>query len=170
MDAVAPVTQASSAWPCFESRGDHTGAERFGEDQNVAGARTHISPDSLRMDYSGHRVTKLQFVVANGMSADHGAIRFCHFRQTAAQNLFQHFRRASCGKGQDGERGNRTTAHGIHIAERIGSGHLAEKLGIIEDRREKVHGLHDGEIVGEAIDSCIVAGFKTNDDVRINLW
>ena len=95
--------------------------------------------------------------------------RFCHFRQAAAQNLFQDFRRAGCGKRQDGERGNRPAAHRVHIAECIGGGYLTEKLGVINNRREKIHGLHDGEIVGEPIDGRVVAGFKTDDDIGIDL-
>jgi hypothetical protein len=121
------------------------------------------------MDHPGHGVAEFEFVIADRMSTDDGATRFRHFRETAAQDLFEDFRRTGSGERQDRERGNWPAAHGIHIAERVGGSDLAEKLRIIENGREKIHGLNYGEIVCESIYGCIVAGFKTDDDVRINL-
>src|ERR1700689_1652834 len=122
------------------------------------------------MDHAGNRVAEFQLVIADRMSSDDGATRFRHFRETAAQDLFEDLRRTGSRKRQDSERGNWPAAHGVHIAERVGGSDLTEKLWIIEDGREKIHGLNDGEIVGEAIYGRVVAGLETDDHVRINLW
>ena len=103
------------------------------------------------------------------MSADDGAFRFRHFRQAAAQNLFQDFRRAGRGKRQNGERRNWPAAHRVHIAECVGGGYLTEKLGVINNRCEKIHGLHDGEIIGEPINRRVVAGFEADKHIGIEL-
>ena len=122
-----------------------------------------------RINCASYRVAEFQLVIANRMSTDHRAIRFRHFRQAAAQDLFQNFRRTGGWKREDGERGNRSAAHGVHITEGVSGGYLAEKFRIIQDRREKIHGLHDRQIIREAIYGCIIAGFEANDHVRINL-
>ena len=124
---------------------------------------------SLWMDDTGDGVAKFEFIVANRMAADDRAICFRHFRKAAAQNLFESFGSACGGKCDDGERGNRPAAHGVDVAERVGGGNLAEQIGIVHDRREKIDGLYDGEIVGEAIDGGVVTGFKADEDIRIGL-
>jgi len=75
------------------------------------------------------------------------AVRLFHFVEAAANNLFQDrwisfFRKANNRKGGDG-----FAAHGVNIAERVGGGNLAESEWIVDDRREKIHGLHQREII-----------------------
>ena len=94
MDAVAAVSQDSSARPCFRAVEITPVPIGFREDQRIARLRADIFPDFLRMNCAGYRVAEFQFVVANGMSADNGAICFRHFGETAAENLFQDFWRA----------------------------------------------------------------------------
>ena len=141
----------------------------FREEQRVAWLRANIFPDFVRMDCASHRVAELQFVVANGMAADDCAIRLGHFGEAAAENLFENFWRAGVGKGDDSERGDRATAHCVDVAERVGCCDLAKEFRVIYDRREKINGLHDSEVVGEAINGSVVAGFETDDHVRIGL-
>ena len=147
IDAVAPATQATSAWPCFKAVEITPVPMGLVKIKISPGRAPTFFQIRLRMDHASDRVAEFQFIVANRMSANDGAIRFRHFCQAAAQDLLQNFGRAGSRKRQDGERGNRPAAHGIYIAERIGGGDLAEKLGIVQDRREKIHRLHDGEII-----------------------
>ncbi len=46
---------------------------------------------------------------------------------------------------------------------------MAEEARVIDDRGEKIDGLNDGKVVGEAIDGGIVAGFEAHNHVRIRL-
>src|SRR5688572_7364028 len=46
-------------------------------------------------------------------------------------------------KRRDRERGDRPTAHRIHIAQRIRRGDLAVEIWVVNDRREEIDGLHE---------------------------
>ncbi len=92
-------------------------------------------------------VAELNIVVADGVAADDRAVCFFHFVEAAADYLLQDrrisfFRKANNRKGRDG-----FSTHGVNVAERIGGGNLAEGEWIVDDRREKIHRLHQREIV-----------------------
>src|SRR5580692_2281564 len=101
------------------------------------------------MNQTGDRIAKLNIVVANGMSADDGALRFVHLVQAAANDLLKNRGIAFVWKAHNRERGNWLSAHGVDIAERIGGGDLAKGKRIVDDWREKIHGLHNRETVSE---------------------
>src|ERR1700693_47114 len=103
------------------------------------------------------------------MAADDGAGSLGHFRKATAENFLKNFRRFGSWKRDDGESRNRATTHGVNVAERIGCGNLTEKRRLVPDWREKIDGLHDGQIVSETIDGGVVTGFKTYQDVGIDL-
>src|SRR5277367_6090572 len=101
------------------------------------------------MDRAGNGVAKLYFIVADRVAADDRTLRFDHFRETATQNLFEYFRRARGRIREDGQRGNWNAAHRVHVAERICCSYLAEERGIVNNWGEEIHGLDDGQVVGE---------------------
>ena len=37
-------------------------------------------------------------------------------------------------------------AHGVDVAQGVGSGDLAEHVGVVDDGREEVHGVDDGQV------------------------
>src|SRR5258708_16901807 len=106
-----------------------------------------MSPDFSRVNGSRHGVAELDIVVADGVAADDGAFCFFHFIEAAADYLLKDrwisfFRKANNRKGGDG-----FAAHGVNVAERIGGGDLAEREWVVDNRCEKIHGLHQREIV-----------------------
>src|ERR1700722_20712258 len=103
------------------------------------------------------------------MAADDRAGRLCHFQEAAAENFLENFRRPGGWKRDDGESRNRAATHGINVAERIRCGDLTEKRRVVHNWREKINGLHDSQIVSETIDSGVVTGFKTDQNVWIDL-
>ena len=57
--------------------------------KNVVGLRADISPNSVRIHSSGDRIAELNVFVADRMAADDAALRFRHFVQATADDLFQ---------------------------------------------------------------------------------
>ncbi len=69
---------------------------------------------------------------------------------------------------QDGER---LATHGIDVAQCVGGGDQAVLIGIIDNWRKKVHGLHQSKIVRQLEDTRVVSCVETNKQVRIDgLW
>ena len=54
----------------------------------------------------------------------------------------------------------RPRAHGVNIAQGIRRRDLAEKVRVVHDRREKVHGLHHSEVRGHLVNQRVVRSFK----------
>ena len=72
--------------------------------------------------------------------------------------------------GRDGkqiQRADGLSAHGVDIRKRIGRCDLAKFVGIIHNRREKIHGMDDTEIRRELVNRRIVRGIKTNQQVFV---
>ena len=80
------------------------------------------------------------------------------------------FRHTLCG-AKDIQRQFGFASHSIHIAEGIGSGDFAVKIGIVHDGREEVGGLDQGGVVVEDIDAGVVALVIAHDEpwVRMGL-
>src|SRR5580704_1659041 len=110
------------------------------------------------MNQSGDGVTEFQIVIANGMSADDEASGFGHFCQAAAHDLIERRGIAALWKSDERQRGNGSAAHGVNVTERVGGGDLAKEIRVVNDGGEKIGGLHEGKLVGDAIDAGIVAG------------
>ena len=63
----------------------------------------------------------------------------------------------------------RLAAHGVHIGEGVGGGNGAKRVGIVGDRREEVHRLHQRQIIADAIDAGIIALIKTHQQIGITV-
>ncbi len=72
------------------------------KEQHVAGLGADVAPDALRIDGSRDRVAEEHVFIADRMAADHAALRFVHFGEAAANDLFENFRVAFFWKTDDG--------------------------------------------------------------------
>ena len=61
----------------------------------------------------------------------------------------------------------RLAAHGVNVAQRVRCGDLPEKIGIVYDRREEVHGLDNGRLIGNAVNAGIIAAVEADQQARI---
>ena len=102
------------------------------------------------------------------MPTDNGTTGLVHLRQAAAEDLLEDSGVAIGWKSNNRKRGNGAASHGVHVTEGIRSGDLAEGEWIVGDGREEIDGLHEGEIGGELIHPCVVAGIETNEQIRIS--
>ena len=75
------------------------------------------------------------------MSTDDGAIDFARLGESAAQNGGDFARNFFGRHANDVERGHGAPAPRENIRERVGRGDFAVLKGIIDNRREEIHGL-----------------------------
>jgi hypothetical protein len=88
--------------------------------------------------------------------ANHGASRLHHLREAARENPLQNLQIGFLRKAHQSERRQRLSAHGVHIAERVGRRDLSERVRVIDNRREEVHGLHERLVGRDQIHSGVV--------------
>ena len=81
--------------------------------------------------------------------------------------MLQNLRVAFFWERYDRKRRNRPSAHGIHITERVGRGNLTEQVRIVDNRREEIHGLHQRQRFGDAVDPGVIIGIEANDYVAL---
>ena len=121
------------------------------------------------MDQAGDRISELGFVIANAVAADDGASGFHHLRKAAGQNALENFEIAFFGEADQRERSQRTSAHGVDVAQRVGGGDLSEGVGIVDDGREEVDGLHQRGVGRDLIHSGVVGVIEADQHIRVML-
>ncbi len=141
---------------------EYARSDRFRQQKDIARARADIPPNSLRVDDAGNCVPKLNIVVSNRMAADDAAFCFRHFRKATANDLLENVRCTFVRKANDRKRGNRFSAHGIHVTQRIRRRNLSECKWIIDNRREEIDGLNHRHFRAQQIHPGVVVGVKTN--------
>ena len=57
--------------------------------------------------------------------------------------------------------------HGVHVAEGVCGGNLAEKVGIVGDGRKEVHRLHQGQLVREPVYRRVVAAVEAHQQIGV---
>jgi len=103
------------------------------------------------------------------VAADHDTACFHHLGKAAGKNLLQDFEIAFIGKADDGQRGQGASAHGVNVAQGIGGSDLPKREWIVNNRREKIHGLDQRLCGGNFIHSGVVGCIKANQHVRVIL-
>ena len=96
----------------LQTRRDHAGAERLGEQQEVPGLCSYVAPDTRWINEPSDGITEFHVFVANGMAADDRAARLAHFCQSAPKNLLEDFKLTLFGKGHDRKGRDRPSSHG----------------------------------------------------------
>ena len=161
--------------PCFfrfallNRRRDNAGAQSFGEDEHISGARSAIRQNSVRMNCTGDGISELDFFITNTVSTNDGASRFDHFREAACEDLPQNLQIFLLGKTDDGQLTERPAAHGVNITEGIDRRNLSKGERVIDDGSEKIHRLHQGELGRKFIHPGIVGGVKSDENIRVKL-
>jgi hypothetical protein len=98
------------------------------------------------MDETGDRVAELDLLIGDAVATQNRAIRLLHFRRAAIHDLGQRVEITFGGIGENREGGDGAAPHGVDIAQRVGCGDCAECEGIVDDRREEVDRLDQGQI------------------------
>jgi hypothetical protein len=146
---------------------DHAGADAFGEDQRVAGARPGVGLDAQGVNGPGHGVAEFDLVIRHAVAAEDGAAGLVHLLRSAFEDFFQVPRILLGRPGQNGERGDGATAHGIDVAQRVGRGDGAVGVRVVHNRRKEIHGLHQGKLRRQLVHAGIVGSVKPYQHIVI---
>ena len=101
------------------------------------------------------------------MAAEHRAAGLVDLLRAALQDLRQIIQVALGRPSQNRKRRDRLAAHGVNVAQRIGRRDRAESVRIIHDRREEIHGLHQGTLRRQLVHAGIVGGVKPDQHVLV---
>ncbi len=101
------------------------------------------------------------------MSAEHDATGFVNLFGAALKNGREIVKIAGAGPGENRKSGKGSASHGVNVAQSVGGGDGSESEGIVDDRGEKVHCLHQSEVWRETIHSGVVRRFEADEHVRI---
>src|SRR3954466_931641 len=153
----------------LDGRGDHARPQALGKNERVKDLSIGVGPDFLRMDHAGDGVAKFNLRIAHAMATDHDATGFHHLGKAAGKNLLQNVEVAFIGKADDGQRGQRASAHGVNVAQRISGRDLAEGVWVVNDGREEIYGLDKRLRGGNFVHSGVVGCVKANQNVRVIL-
>jgi hypothetical protein len=72
------------------------------------------------------------------------------------------------GKGHQIHGGFGNAAHGVDVAQGIAGGNLTECIGIIHNRREKINGLNQGQVIGYTIDAGVIRAVQPDQHIGIS--
>ena len=103
------------------------------------------------------------------MTARNECACFIHLIVAAAQHIVDGLLRHIGRDSHNVQCQLRLTAHGVHIGEGVGGGNGAESVGIVGDRGEEVHRLHQCQIVADAVHAGIIALIKTHQQIGITV-
>ena len=95
------------------------------------------------------------------------APRLVHLVVAAPQQVVDGLLRHGFGDAEKIQRQFRFAPHGVDITEGVGGGDLAEEVGVVGDGREKVHRLHQGQLVGYFIYRGVVGGIEPHQQVGV---
>ncbi len=120
------------------------------------------------MDKTGDRQAVFQFFTLHAVPPDQHDIGLFQLIQTALNDLSQYGNiHLLKGKANQIHGRFRNSAHGIDIAQGIGSRNLAECIRVIDYRCKKIYRLDDGLIVGNLINAGIVRTVHTHNHMVI---
>lgn len=120
------------------------------------------------MDSPGDCESELRCGVVDRVSTDKCAAGLGQYLDSTVDDVRRQTpREFVSGPGQELERREGSAAHRIDIGECIRRGDASPRTGIVDDRREEVDGLYEGEIVGNPIDGGVIRPVDPNEEIRV---
>lgn len=102
------------------------------------------------------------------MATGKGTVGLGNFVGAAAENLVHDIEREIIGGHRhDVHCGDGFTAHGVDVGERIGGRDLPEKIGVIDNGREEIEGLNEGEVVGQTVDRSVIGAGRADEEIGV---
>ena len=151
----------------LERGGDDAGADRLGQEEDVARERAGLGPDLVGMDRAGDDQPELRLGIGDGVPAGDDRAGLGDLLRRALEDGGDHVRRQVLREPGDIEREEDRAAHGVDVAHAVGGGDGAVGPGVVDDRGEEIDRLHDRQIGRKAIDRGVVAGLETDDEIRV---
>ena len=102
------------------------------------------------------------------MPACKASARFGHLLGSAAQNLAQNVQIHALREADKVQCSLHLATHGIDIAQGVGRCNLAEGIGVVHHRREKIHCLHQRNIICYAVHGGIIPAVVAHQQARVS--
>ena len=109
------------------------------------------------MDEAGDRQTVDRLCPLDGVSPGDDGPRLIDLVIAAPQNFLDGMRLHPVCETQEIQGQPGFASHGVYVAEGVGSGYLAEQIGVVHNRGEEVGGLYQGGLPVQHVDACVVA-------------
>lgn len=151
----------------FDCRGNYPGAERFGQEQDIPRFGAGVGNDLVRIDYAGHCDAEFQLLVLDRMSAHNHSSRLRYFGVPAFKYLRKNPERERHRKADNIQGSQRPSPHRENIGQGIGRRDLAERKGVIHDRRKKVHRLDQRLSLADPENARVIGCTKPDQQVRV---
>jgi hypothetical protein len=120
------------------------------------------------MDNTGYRESVFNLFIIDAVAAEKAYTGFPNLIGSTPYDLFQDPNVESFYRKTDYVEGRlRHRPHCIDITQSIGCRNLAKPVGVIDDGREKVYGLDQGDLIRDLVDTCVFKTFNAYDDVLI---
>ena len=120
------------------------------------------------MNEASDRETVERLGVLNGMSACQDAASFSHLIRATLEDLVDVLERKMLqGNANHVHRGDWKPPHCVDIRERVCGCDLPVGIGVVNNRSEEIQGLHQGELFAEPVDSGIVRGRSSYQEILI---
>lgn len=120
------------------------------------------------MNHAGNGHPEFDFFIDDAVTADHDRAAFFHLFSAALENLAQNFDvHLAFREANDVHARFGLAAHGVDVTQGVSRGNLAKDIGVIDDRRKKIHRVDDREIGPESIDPGIVGRVGADKQIGI---
>ena len=141
--------------------------QSLGQYQLVARHTGVVRIHPLRVNKAGHGKAVFYPAVRNGMPACKTAAGFRHLFGTTAQNFAQHIQVHILRETDQIQGSLYLAAHGIDITQGVRGCNLPKGIGVIHHRREKIHGLHQRNVICNAVDCGIIPAVVADQKIRV---
>src|SRR5690606_35907349 len=125
----------------FYRRVYRSGADRLRQYKGVPRFCARIGYHTVRVDRAGHSVAKLHLSIINRMPADNYHAVIGHRLLAPGQDLPENFEISLLRVADYRQRGDRHSAHGVNVVDRIDGGNISVCLGVVSNGSEEIHRL-----------------------------
>ena len=152
----------------LERGGDRAGAERLGQHERITGPAAGVGEHVGRVDHAGDGEAVLGLGIVDRVPAHDRGAGGADDVVAPAQDLGEHLGSELLDRPRDQvQRGERPATHRVHVRERVGGRDPPEVVRVVDDRREEVGGLDDGQVLAQAVDGGVIAGRGADEEVGV---
>ena len=170
IEATASATTASPARAELDGRADDAGADGLGEQQHVPDPGAGVGPHPGRIHRAGHRIPELDLAVAHRMAAEQRHARLAQRIDAALED-----QRGSCrcrARLRESRQSPAPSAAARPWRRRRSASsppRSARRVGVVDDRREEVHRLHQRRARFPRVHTGIVRRPEVDQDAWVGL-
>ena len=136
--------------------------------QRVAGPRAALAQQAIGMGRTDDRQAVLRLRIADRVTPGERPAGLADLRRGPVEHLGQDVPRQLLGECRDRQGEQHAAAHREHVTHRVRRRDLAERPGVVDQRREEVERADDRQVVADPVHGGVV-GWVQAGDQRIGL-